>query len=1180
MKKRSLSIILIVAAYILVSLVFSTSVFAEEEVFYGYRALPEENIPFGRIDYFNGDEVPQVFGEDIPSAYPYSDNFNIDRLPEYVPDVRNQNPTGSCWAHTAVGMAEINLAKKGSISNNTANYSEVDLSYFSYHTQVDSLKGTEGDNNSAIYTARYPNCYMVGGNLRFAEHTLAGWVGASDEISHGTSIASLPSNITVIREDNPGGIIKDYMAYDDKAHLIGSFHADITNSQLKNGTINEADKKAMHDEVKRLIMNNGAVGISYWSDNTYYNRTVAAYYYSVATSDTNHAVTIIGWDDNYPRSNFNTEPLGDGAWLVRNSWGPSWSYGKNGYFWLSYYDKSVYSDAISFEYDMADNFDRNYQYDGCMNTTVMAEMPKGSRVANIFTAADTDISHVEKLSAVSFYSSIPTQRVKVEIYKNITDKSNPVSGTCVTSKEETLYYAGFHTIKLDEEIMLYAGTDFSVVFTLLNDSYVNQSTGKTVNNNKFACEKSYSSSTAWYKCVAAKKDNTSFYQMGEGKAWTAPWSRNNDIGNIRIKAFSKLYEYETDDSYEILYSCEDLGYPSKTVVALKDQDVTILGDIFPKKGYTFVGWNTSKDGSGTSYFANQNAGKNLCDLAKGEKTITLYPIYEANKYTITYYPNGGEGEIFSEQITYDEAGYIAENRFSNAFKTFAYFNTEKNGEGSVFFASQEIKNLCTGENGDENIDLYAIWTDDGTCCYIDGIRDEYTYTGDAIIPEFNVYIRNKEGEVKKLISGVDYIFSIRNNRMPLSVASISIIGKNNYAGAINAVKTFRISDDPAKGASTGNISLLQNFKITIKNQANILFDGNKVEPEIIFTVKPGSEGITTPVLHKDYEVAYSNNTNVGKATAYIYAVGEKFCDSKKINFNIKKLNLTKNSSKFSIRISENAALNNKKGAVPDMEIVYLAGDSEYIMSEGKDYSVKFSNNKKITNKGMFVITGKGNFTGKLDSRIGGFIGDKYFKVSKASIENSQDFVICISDINTGDKISSIKYEVYDFYGNKLKTKAVNSTARVFGGSVDVAVKISCNGVVLDPNDRLQKTKVAGKQDEIYVEFAGVNNYSGSVTKKINISQFDVTQSKISRVRFIGQKNHYYNGKPQTLTGDELSVVARNGADISIDKYEMYYFKNIDRGTATVFVKGINGATGYKKIKFKIYPAIWNGFNEF
>ena len=69
-----------------------------------------------------------------------------------------------------------------------------------------------------------------------------------------------------------------------------------------------------------------------------------AYYLGVKMGE-NHGVDIVGWDDQYPARQLRRRlgpAAGPGAFLVRNSWGPSW--GDGGYFWVSYYDRSFARD--------------------------------------------------------------------------------------------------------------------------------------------------------------------------------------------------------------------------------------------------------------------------------------------------------------------------------------------------------------------------------------------------------------------------------------------------------------------------------------------------------------------------------------------------------------------------------------------------------------------------------------------------------------------------------------------------------------------------------------------------------------------------------------------------------------------------------------------------------------------
>lgn len=118
-------------------------------------------------------------------------------------------------------------------------------------------------------------------------------------------------------------------------------------------------------EIKKTIMAGGIVATRMRASNPVeselYNEDHAAFYYK-GDKGPNHAISIVGWDDHFSKDNFNTIPPGDGAWLIRNSWGPEVH--KDGYFYLSYYDSNAGRDVTTFhQAGGTNNYDRIYQYD-------------------------------------------------------------------------------------------------------------------------------------------------------------------------------------------------------------------------------------------------------------------------------------------------------------------------------------------------------------------------------------------------------------------------------------------------------------------------------------------------------------------------------------------------------------------------------------------------------------------------------------------------------------------------------------------------------------------------------------------------------------------------------------------------------------------------------------------------
>lgn len=99
------------------------------------------------------------------------------------------------------------------------------------------------------------------------------------------------------------------------------------------------------EEIKKAVFLHGGVESSLYTSmnehdrsSIYYNNETYAYCYN-GTKKPNHDIVIIGWDDNYPKSNFSVDTEADGAFICMNSWGSG--FGDEGFFYVSYYDTNI-----------------------------------------------------------------------------------------------------------------------------------------------------------------------------------------------------------------------------------------------------------------------------------------------------------------------------------------------------------------------------------------------------------------------------------------------------------------------------------------------------------------------------------------------------------------------------------------------------------------------------------------------------------------------------------------------------------------------------------------------------------------------------------------------------------------------------------------------------------------------
>ncbi len=511
-----------------------------------YQELPGEG-DYERIrEHLGDEEMTPVMASALPAVY------NPLEGEGYLPGTRNQNPYGSCWAHSILAAAEIYLCKNGGADASAIDLSELQLAYFMYNSpSTDPLGLVRGDSNQVVLDSNANNFMNRGGSVELAKKILQGWITAgedSGELAYGNA-AQVIAN----------GLDESY-AFDNVFHLQNYYNISISDSA----------------EVKKAIMDYGAVTASYYDDlgkEGYHSGTYGESYYCNEIKTTNHGVAIVGWDDTYSAANFNKTPPGDGAWLIRNSWSVSSAgagdYNQNTYFWMSYYDQSLIG-SVALIYEPADNYSNNYHYDASAMDTRLY-IPSGGKVANVFTAKGE--TGFERLEAVSFETDSANVDYKVEIYKNLKDAADPESGIFCGSTEGSTSYSGYYTIPLKEYVPLKAGDTFSVVIT------VSHGDGSYVYITK---ERSYTYS--WIACTASSNEGESFTDTG------AAWKDAGTGGNIRIKAFTQ----NLDEGEKI--EATGIGLDRETVTMKSGESMRLAVTVSPNTATDkTVLWSTSDE---------------------------------------------------------------------------------------------------------------------------------------------------------------------------------------------------------------------------------------------------------------------------------------------------------------------------------------------------------------------------------------------------------------------------------------------------------------------------------------------------------------------------------------------------------------------------------------------------------
>ncbi len=194
-----------------------------------------------------------------------------------------------------------------------------------------------------------------------------------------------------------------------------------------------------------------------------------------------------------------------------------------------------------------------------------------------------------------------------------------------------------------------------------------------------------------------------------------------DVPNVGDKLNGGNVIYDLSDSFTLKAEWEAIEYhitydgnqntggsaPVDSKAYIYNENATVLdkGDLV-KEGFTFVGWNTSPYGTGTSYKAG--------DSIAMTEDVMLYAVWHKNldpkSLYVTYDANGADsGTAPVDETTYKEGNNVTIKDKGNLAKTnctFKEWNTKPDGKGTAY------KPGVVFTMPDSNVTLYAIWVDD------------------------------------------------------------------------------------------------------------------------------------------------------------------------------------------------------------------------------------------------------------------------------------------------------------------------------------------------------------------------------------------------------------------------------------------------------------------------------------
>lgn len=201
------------------------------------------------------------------------------------------------------------------------------------------------------------------------------------------------------------------------------------------------------EEMKGLIKKYGAMTVDIQDVKTKFRYHDGYYCMNDPVSPIDHAVVVVGWDDNFPKEYFLKPATKNGAWIAQNSFGKLW--GNDGFYYVSY-DTPLEAEVV---FNISYDYEKVVSYDSGTHDSI--KLGEETTTGNKFHEKG-------KLKAVGTFTYGRNQTVKIQVFKDDFE-------TLLASTEITYDFPGYHVAKLPKKVSV---EDFQVAVTYSGEASV------------------------------------------------------------------------------------------------------------------------------------------------------------------------------------------------------------------------------------------------------------------------------------------------------------------------------------------------------------------------------------------------------------------------------------------------------------------------------------------------------------------------------------------------------------------------------------------------------------------------------------------------------------------------------------------------------------------------------------